>query len=237
MAEEKPKKIHRRDLMKLAGVGVAAAALTQVTTPVKAATNVIKGKNYAMLIDLRRCFGCHSCSVACKAEFDVPLGRWRSWVKTTERGRFPDVSRFFLPRLCNQCASPPCVYVCPTKASHIRDNGIVAIHEKLCIGCRNCIAVCPYNSRFSHPVKKIAQKCDFCKHLVEKGVEPACVNTCPSDARIFGDLNDSSSKISKLIAKTPVSSLKPEMNTEPKVFYIDADIQTMRMLGGGDDHV
>ena len=237
MGDQEKKTMHRRDLMKLAGVGAAAVALTQVTATAKAATDVIKGTKYAMLIDLRRCFGCHACSVACKAEFDVPLGRWRSWVKIAEKGRFPNVSRLFLPRLCNQCSSPPCVHVCPTHASHIRDDGIVAIHEDLCIGCRNCMAVCPYNSRFVHPAKKIAQKCDFCKHRVEKGVEPSCVNTCPADARIFGDLNDPNSKISKLMSITPVNSLKPELNTDPKVFYIDVDITTIRMFGGGENHV
>lgn len=227
-------KISRRDILKLAGMGAAALVATKAAERTATAATAVKGKRYAMLIDLRRCYGCHSCSVACKSEFDVPLGRWRSWVKTVERGTYPDVKRHFLPRLCNHCADPPCVWVCPTKASHIQSNGIVDIDENLCIGCRSCIAMCPYDARFSHPRKKVAQKCDFCRHRIENGVEPSCVNTCPADARIFGDLNDPESEISKLLSSTPAQSLKPELGTEPHVFYISADDRTMRAYGGGD---
>jgi tetrathionate reductase subunit B len=230
------KQIARRDLIKIAGMGAVALAATKTVEAGSAIASAVTGKNYAMVIDLSRCFGCHACSVACKAEFNVPLGRWRSWVKTVEKGKYPYVRRHFLPRLCNQCSDPPCVNVCPTKASHIRSNGIVAIHEERCIGCRSCMAMCPYNSRFVHPLKKIAQKCDFCKHRVEKGVEPSCVNTCPGRARIFGDLNDSGSEVAKLLSKFPVHSLKPELGTNPKVYYIAADNKTMRAIGGGDEH-
>ncbi len=227
------KKMTRRSIVKLAGIGVAALAVTKVSERTAAAASVVKGKKYAMVVDLRRCFGCHTCSIACKSEFDVALGRWRSWVKIVEKGTYPNVKRHFLPRLCNHCADPPCVRVCPTGASHIRDDGIVGIHEKKCIGCKNCIAMCPYDSRFINPEKKIAQKCDFCFHRVEKGVEPACVNTCPGRARIFGDLNDPESEVSKIVSKLPVQSLKPELGTEPKVFYISADNKVMRAYGGG----
>ena len=94
--------------------------------------------------------------------------------------------------------------------------------------------MCPYDARFSHPRKKVAQKCDFCRRRIENGVEPSCVNTCPADARIFGDLNDPESEISKLLSSTPAQSLKPELGTEPHVFYISADDRTMRAYGGGD---
>lgn len=228
MKESKEKEIARRDVLKMVGMGAAALAVTRAAKRTAAAATAIQGKRYAMVIDLRRCYGCHACSVACKAEFDVPLGRWRSWVKIVERGTYPRAKLHFLPRLCNHCADPPCVGVCPTQASHIRSDGIVDINEKLCIGCRNCIAMCPYNSRFSHPRKRVAQKCDFCRHRIEKGIEPSCVNTCPARARIFGDINDPESEISKLLALTPVQSLKPELGTEPHVFYIEADIKAMR---------
>jgi tetrathionate reductase subunit B len=236
MDQQTNKSFARRDLLKLTGIGAAALAFEKTVEKTAEAASIITGKSYAMVIDLRRCYGCHACSVSCKAEYDVPLGKFKSWVKEIEKGKYPHVSKHFLPRLCNQCSDPPCVRVCPTHASHIRKNGIVAIDENKCIGCRSCMAMCPYDSRYSHPIKKIAQKCDFCKHRVEKGIEPSCVNTCPARARIFGDLNDPKSYITKLLSTTPVHSLKPELGTEPKVYYIAADNQVMRSLGGGEQH-
>lgn len=233
MQKLKEKRIDRRNILKMASIGAAAIVASKATEATAAASRAVNGAQYAMIIDLRRCYGCHSCSVACKSEFDVPLGRWRSWVKIVERGTYPHVKRHFFPRLCNHCSDPPCVWVCPTKASHIREDGIVDINEDICIGCRNCIAMCPYNSRFSNPWKRVAQKCDFCKHRVEKGVEPSCVNTCPARARIFGDLNDPTSEVSKLVSTLPVQTLKQELGTHPNVFYIMADSNTMRAIGGG----
>jgi tetrathionate reductase subunit B len=99
----------------------------------------------------------------------------------------------------------------------------VLIREERCIGCKLCIAGCPYNARFSHPDKKTANKCTFCEHRVDKGVVPACVNTCQGRARIFGDLNDPTSEVAKLVARESVQVLKPELGTEPRVFYIGAD--------------
>jgi tetrathionate reductase subunit B len=183
-----------------------------------------KGIRYGMVIDLRKCYGCHSCSIACKSEFNVPLGVWRSWVKVIDKGKYPNVKRSFLPRLCNHCKNPPCVSVCPTQASYRdEEQGLVDIREGRCIGCKMCIVACPYDARFTHPTKKVANKCDFCIHRVEKGVVPSCVNTCPSDARIFGDLNDPNSEVRKLVDANNVQVLKPELDTEPSVFYIDLD--------------
>jgi tetrathionate reductase subunit B len=236
MNQKLTKNIARRDLLKLTGIGAAALVLEKAAERTASAASAISGNRYAMVIDLRRCYGCHACSVSCKAEYDVPLGSFKSWVKVVEKGKYPYVSRHFLPRLCNQCSDPPCVTVCPTHASHIRGDGIVAIDENKCIGCKSCMAMCPYDSRYSHPVKKIAQKCDFCKHRVSKGIEPSCVNTCPARARIFGDLNNPNSEISKLLSTTAAHSLKPELGTEPKVFYIGGDNQVMRSLGGGEKH-
>lgn len=188
-------------------------------------------KKLAMVIDLRKCIGCHACSVACKAEFDVPLGVWRSWVKQVEVGKYPNVKRPSLPRLCNHCDEPSCVKVCPTEASYIRpEDGTVQIKENRCIGCRLCISACPYNSRFSHPEKEIVNKCTFCIHRVDNGLDPACVNTCQGNARIFGDLNDPNSEVRRLLSKEPVVTLKPELGTEPRVFYIAPDKETMGMI-------
>ncbi len=183
-----------------------------------------KGIRYGMVIDLRKCYGCHSCSIACKSEFNVPLGVWRSWVKVIDKGKYPNVKRSFLPRLCNHCKNPPCVSVCPTQASYRdEEKGLVDIREDRCIGCKMCIVACPYDASFTHPTKKVANKCDFCIHRVGKGVVPSCVNTCPSNARIFGDLNDPDSEVRKLVDANNVQVLKPELDTEPSVFYIDLD--------------
>jgi tetrathionate reductase subunit B len=216
--------LDRRDFLK--GVGIAAVAgIGSAIAPrsTRAAVTGLKPQ-FGMLIDLRKCIGCHACSVACKAEFDVPLGVNRSWVEYVEKGTYPNVRRNFLPRLCNHCSKPQCVDVCPTGATWKRaEDGIVVIDPDICIGCKYCIQACPYDARFLNPVTGVADKCDFCLHRVAQGLEPSCVNTCIGRARIFGDLNDPESEISKTIAKNPVTVLRPEMGTEPNVFYIQAD--------------
>ncbi len=184
-------------------------------------------KQFAMVIDLRKCIGCNACSVACKSENAVPLGVWRTWVKQVERGKFPNTQRHMLPRLCNHCEYPACVEACPTTSAYRRDDGVVLVHEERCIGCKLCMAACPYDARFLHPTKKIVNKCTFCAHRVDEGVVPSCVNTCQGKARIFGDLNDPSSEVAKLVARESVQVLKPELGTEPRVFYIGADMGTM----------
>ena len=181
-------------------------------------------RQYAMVIDVRRCIGCHACTVACKSEFDVPLGENRAWVEYTEKGEYPNVGRSFLPRLCNHCSEPPCVSVCPTEATYKREqDGIVVIDNGLCIGCKYCIQACPYDARFLNPVTGFADKCDFCIHRVSKGLVPSCVNTCVGEARIFGDVSDPDSNVSKLIASNRVTVLRREMGTMPNVYYIGAD--------------
>ncbi len=217
-------KLSRRNFMKGLGAGSAAAALaTTLPTTVHAAAPPRKVR-YGMLIDTRRCIGCHACTVACKAEFDVPLGSTRSWVEYVEKGQYPYVSRSFVPRLCNHCNHPPCVDVCPTGATWKRDeDGIVVTDPNICIGCKYCIQACPYDARFLNPITGAADKCDFCLHRVSRGVAPACVETCIGRARIFGDLNDPESEISKLVASNPVQVLRPGQGTEPNVFYIGLD--------------
>lgn len=178
---------------------------------------------YGMVIDLRKCIGCYACTVACKSENQVPLGVFRTWIKEAETGAFPHVRRHFMPRLCNQCEDAVCVTNCPVEATYKIENGITVIDPEKCIGCRYCIASCPYGVRYINPDTNTADKCDFCRHRVEQGLVPACVQTCVGTARIFGDLNDPSSEISKVLATTPTQVLHPEAGTNPRVFYISAD--------------
>ena len=216
--------VTRREIISKFGKGAAVVA-TASALPVSAKAAVDGHKTqFGMVIDTRRCSGCHACSVACKSEFDVPLGNTRSWVEYTEKGTYPNVSRAFVPRLCNQCSEPQCVSVCPTGATVKREgDGIVTVDPDLCIGCKYCMQACPYDARFINPVTGTADKCDFCLHRVSEGIEPSCVNTCPGKARIFGDLNDPNSEISRILDANRVTVLRPEMGTMPNVFYIDAD--------------
>lgn len=186
-------------------------------------------KKYGMLIDLRRCIGCHACYVACQAENEVPSGVFRSHVRYYERGKYPEVRRYFLPVLCNHCENPACVKVCPTLASYKREDGIVLVDYDKCIGCGYCMIACPYGVRYFNPEKTnavpykgVADKCTFCVHRVDAGIVPSCVNTCIGRARIFGDLNDPESEIAQLVATQPVTVLKPEEGTKPRVYYIAA---------------
>jgi tetrathionate reductase subunit B len=201
----------------LAGVGAGVALAEEKAQVVGKAT---KSKCYGMVIDLRRCVGCHTCTVACKSEFSTPLGVWRAWVKIEEHGTYTNMRRSFLPKLCNNCRDAPCVSVCPTGASHYDRDDTVQISDKECIGCKLCIAACPYKQRFVNPDKSGADKCSFCMHRVRKGLVPSCVNTCVGRARIFGDFNDPESEVSKLIRANKFKVLKPELGTKPQVYYI-----------------
>jgi tetrathionate reductase subunit B len=190
----------------------------------------MSGERYGVLIDLRRCTGCQTCQVSCKSENQVPLGSWRTWVKQIEKGRYPNVTRSFLPILCNNCEAPACVTVCPTKASIRRNDGIVIVDPHRCIGCGYCMAACPYSVRYIHPLLGIVQKCDWCSKRIDAGLSPACVTDCPTRAIFFGNLNDPQSLISKMIAKLPTHRLKTDMGTEPRTFYIGLDEYALREI-------
>ncbi|MBP9663853.1 MAG: polysulfide reductase NrfD [Pyrinomonadaceae bacterium] len=179
--------------------------------------------NYGFIIDNRKCIGCHACTVACKAEHEVPVGVNRTWVKYIEKGEFPDTRRLFSVMRCNHCADAPCVEICPVTALFTRKDGIVDFDDRRCIGCKACTQACPYDAIYMHPDDHTSAKCNYCTHRVDIGLEPACVNVCPEHAIISGDMDNPSSEISQLLARETVSVRKPEKGTNPKLFYIDGD--------------
>ncbi|MCU0249752.1 MAG: 4Fe-4S dicluster domain-containing protein [Vicinamibacterales bacterium] len=196
---------------------------------------------YGMVVDLKRCVGCNACVVACKSEHNTPNSVLFTTVLEKEMGTFPQCNRVFVPVLCNHCDVPVCAQVCPTKATHKRPDGIVFIEYAKCIGCCACIEHCPYHVRtlvqdprmlypdgttaFEKPVaqqilNKVATKCDLCYHRVETGQRPACVEVCPTKARVFGDLADPSSEANRLVKDHGGWQMLPEKQTQPCVFYI-----------------
>lgn len=251
----KTKRLSRRDVLKTGGAMATAAATVSLLSVSKAEAAKNGNPRWAMILDMRKCVGCRGCTVACKSEYNVPLGRWQAVVKEVEFGKYPNVNKVFIPRLCNHCAGekkdtgqvPPCVEKCPeaksgkrmkmgdvryrTGATYKRPDGMILLDNSLCIGCYKCIEACPYGVRSIDPSAKLTRadrekdfgiaKCTFCQHRVDKGVEPSCVNTCQGRARIFGDLNDPNSEVSKLAKKHKLLTLLPEEKTEPQNFYID----------------
>lgn len=204
---------------------------------------------YAMGIKVDRCIGCGRCVDACKKENNVPdyPFYFRTWVERyieTEDGqttvdspnggkdgfRAPVSDKrifktFFVPKICNQCEKPPCVQVCPVGATYRTEDGVVLVDSKWCIGCRYCIQACPYGMRYIHPTRRVADKCTFCYHRVVKGLLPACVEVCPTQARVFGDLKSKASPIIQFMRFNKTFVLKPGLNTEPKVYYADIDLE------------
>ena len=186
--------------------------------------------NYGFVIDNRNCIGCHACTVACKAEHDVPIGVNRTWVKYVEKGQFPDTRRVFSVMRCNHCEYAPCVDICPTQALYLRPDGIVDFNNDRCIGCKSCTQACPYDAIYIDPESHTAAKCNYCAHRVDVGLEPACVNVCPTEAIISGNLDQKDSKISNLVSRQQVTTRKPEKGTRPKLFYIEGDDVSLKPL-------
>jgi len=179
--------------------------------------------NYGFIIDNRKCIGCHACTVACKTENHVPLGVNRTWVKYVEKGRFPNTRRYFQVTRCNHCEEPPCVEICPVTAMYQRKDGIVDFDSDLCIGCKACMQACPYDAIYIDPERNTAAKCNYCAHRTEVGLEPACVTVCPEQAIVAGDLEDASSHIAQMLERHTVRVRRPEKDTKPKLYYIEAE--------------
>ncbi|RKD89049.1 4Fe-4S dicluster domain-containing protein [Halopiger aswanensis] len=208
-------------------------------------------RTWGMVIDLQKCIGCESCTVACKAENRTPPGVSYNVVMEREKGEYPNVTRTNVPRPCMQCEKPPCVQVCPVSATYKMDNGVVNIDYDRCIGCRYCMVACPYDARYfdfgenydgefaengevtspeygmdrgpredgESPIGNV-RKCNFCHHRLERGEEPACVETCVGDARYMGDLEDDDSEVNELAASSRAFQLKEKEGTDPNVYYL-----------------
>jgi Fe-S-cluster-containing dehydrogenase component len=203
--------------------------------------------HYGMGIDVNKCIGCGRCADACKTENHVPREPFffRTWVERYQVGQDGEVTidspngsidgfgkaevkedvvrSFFVPKICNHCENPPCVQVCPVGATFKSPDGVILVDSDYCIGCRYCIQACPYGARFLHPVTRTAEKCTFCYHRITDGLLPACVEVCPTQARIFGELKKKASPLLRFLRISRINVLKPSLNTKPKVYYANLD--------------
>ncbi len=195
---------------------------------------------YGMAIDLRICISCNSCTVACKAEHGTQPGVFWGKVLEQESGHYPKVTRLFVPVLCNHCTDAPCVKVCPSGASYTRDDGLVLIDYQKCVGCKACIAACPYDARTFVEEQKyyfpntpipygveelkgavgVVQKCNLCVHRLDKGEVPACTEVCPTSCRVFGNIDNESSELGQLMKRERCVQLLESKGTNPNVYYI-----------------
>jgi molybdopterin-containing oxidoreductase family iron-sulfur binding subunit len=260
-------KITRKNFLRLAGGSVLAAGACKLVNAVSdaaqlptaahgaknaAASSDAIAQRWGMAIDFERCRkGCTDCIRACNATHNIPQipdpDREVKWIweesyekvfpsQRTDYGR-QDLAGSLLLVLCNHCADPPCVRVCPTKATWKRDDGIVMMDYHRCIGCRYCMAACPYGSRsfnwfdprpYIHPVnpqlptrtKGVVEKCNFCEERLADGLLPACVEACSEKALIFGNLNDENSAVRQILRKRYSVRRKPELGTGPAIFYL-----------------
>ncbi|MBE3071616.1 MAG: 4Fe-4S dicluster domain-containing protein [Acidobacteria bacterium] len=214
----------------------------------------VSGRRWAMVVDVKRCQerdGCTACIAACHRVHNVPAIDTRAhevkwiWQEPFERA-FPsgrdehtNISHAGRPVLvfCNHCDRPPCVRVCPVRATWRRDDGVVMMDWHRCIGCRYCVAACPYGSRsfnwldprphvrqldpgFPTRTKGVVEKCTFCEERISKGQPPACVEACPEAGLAFGDLNEAGSRVRALLASRYSIRRKPELGTRPAIYYL-----------------
>ena len=247
--------VSRRDLLKMAGTAIGVAATLSIANiPASSPHSHSEGgiHSWGMLIDIDLCIGCNYCTYACQAVNNLVDEMIYNvvTVETTQTG-----DEYYLSRPCMHCDEPPCVHVCPVGATYKRDDGIITMDYDRCIGCRYCQVACPYDVRvfnwrdytkttsprvpdFGIPeveprVRGVMEKCTFCEHRVDAGLErglvpgvdlaatPACVVACPTGARVFGDIKDESSPISQTLKNSrPAIRLRENLSTSPKVFYL-----------------
>jgi Fe-S-cluster-containing dehydrogenase component len=199
---------------------------------------------WGFLVDTTKCTGAGKCLTACRVENAVPEGQTRTWVEryvhykdgrvevdlvpetgyadSAEVQPNPDdvLRAYFVPKLCNQCVDAPCNQVCPVHASIKSPEGIELVDADRCIGCGYCVQACPYGIRFMNHDTGVADKCDWCYHRIMRDEQPACVEACPTGARVFGRIDDPESEIAKRLATLPTSVLKQHLGTIPLTRYV-----------------
>ena len=183
-----------------------------------------------MVVDLNRCVGCHSCSIACKTEHAVPLGNFRTRVHYLQRPNERQMN--FVPMLCMHCQDAPCIDVCPTSALGKLGDGRVVINQERCNGTKACIPACPYGAISIRADTGRAEKCDFCVQRTSVGLEPACVESCPTQALRFGDMADAADPVAGYAAETNAVAYKAQANTKPSVVYVGHETWMEQRAGG-----
>ncbi len=209
---------------------------------------IMTQQQLGMVIDTVRCIGCHGCTIVCKVENNVPNNiRWNRILTDggesidTPAGTYPNLKMSYIPINCQHCESPACTKACPVGATYKEtETGIVRQDYDKCIGCRMCMAACPYTGvrsfNWEEPVysvdfavgdaavpthqKHVVEKCILCYHRQSKGLNPACIEVCPGLARHFGDFNDPDSEVSQLIRNRTYKQLLPEKGTGPSIYYL-----------------
>ena len=174
---------------------------------------------YGMLINTKKCIGCYACRVACQRQNNLLPTEDFIRYEEHEVGTYPNVRVETVPLQCMHCEDAPCAAVCPTHATYITDSGVVLVDEEKCIGCKYCMAACPYQARIVQESTGVVEKCRFCWDGEKPGNPPACVGTCISGARVFGDLDDPESDISREIARTNAQPIAGDL-TESKIYYV-----------------
>lgn len=252
------RELSRKDLDALLGRLEREYTRTYGKSVAVKATPPQNGVQYAYALDVSRCIGCRRCVYGCVEENNQSREPQIHWIRVLEmpketgistyhadayydHEKVPQPGKFYFPVQCQQCENPPCVKVCPVKATWREKDGIVAIDYDWCVGCRCCITACPYGARHfnwkspmvpaeklnpdteylgNRPRKKgVVEKCTFCIQRVRKGLYPKCVEVCPVGARKFGNLLDADSEIRYVLEHKRVFIFKEELNTKPKFFY------------------
>lgn len=187
-----------------------------------------------MIVDLERCVGCHSCSIACKTEHSVPLGNFRTRVHYLQRPG--ELQMAFVPMLCMHCQDAPCIDACPTSALGKLADGRVVINDQRCNGTKACIPACPYGAISIRRDTGRAEKCDFCVQRTSVGLEPACVESCPTQALRFGDMDDPADPVARYTVDKKAAAYKEAAGTRPSVMYVGHD-EWMEQRAGGVQRV